>query len=168
MLFSLISCTNTNDKIVKLYQEKDIEYFQLKYSEDSIFIKSVPNSDKTTKGYVWKLCFKNGGYDIMSHGQWLPFMTNNHEIDTVINNAGYLPQRVITKKLNEELYVSSLSIFVVAETLELEVYYDKKYDIKQIRLPKMWDDYLKEMEKPANDIPLIYKFHEKNSVDSKN
>ena len=94
-------------------------------------------------------------------------MMAGHELDTIIHNEGCLLHHVIVKKLDKDLYASSLSVFVVDEVLELEVYYSKMYEIKQIRSQAMWIDYLPNKDKPIDDIPLIYKFRKENPIESK-
>lgn len=167
IMFLFISCTDGKHKIVKLNPVIDIKYYHLNYSKDSIIIKAVPNARNLKKEAVWKLCLRHGDYYIMSQGKWFPFMMVGHELDTIIHNEGCLLHHVIVKKINKDLYASSLSFFVVGEVLELEVYYNKRYEIKQVRSRVMWIDYVPNKDKPIDDIPLIYKFHVEIPIESK-
>lgn len=78
-------------------------------------------------------------------------------MDSIIEKNDYLPIHIIIKKINDSLYVSSLSRMVVDEALVLEVLYNKDYSIRQIRHETMWTDYVPKKQHALECVPILFK-----------
>lgn len=68
-----------------------------------------------------------------------------------------MPIHIIIKKINDSLYVSSLSRMVVDEALVLEVLYNKDYSIRQIRHETVWTDYVPKKQHALECVPILFK-----------
>lgn len=86
------------------------------------------------------------------------FMTTKRDIDTTFLIGGR-QKRVVSAKLNDSLFVSALHNIAIYETVDLELVYDIKYNIKQIRCQTLWVDYLQKGSKRINYKPLYLQNH---------
>ena len=95
------------------------------------------------------------------------FLSRTEVIDTTFLIGGR-QKRVVSAKLNDSLFVSALHNIAIYETVDLELVYDIKYNIKQIRCQTLWVDYLQKGSKRINYKPLyLQKPYKRNNVSCK-
>ena len=141
-------------------QRKNMQYlpffymknYEVMHSKKYISIRENEYSDIDDTGFVWNLYNKNGEYYLKEYGKSMIFMTTKREIDTTFLIGGR-QKRVVSAKLNDSLFVSALHNIVIYETVDLELVYDIKYNIKQIRCQTLWVDYLQKGSKRINYKP---------------
>lgn len=97
-------------------------------------------SDIDDTGFVWNLYNKMESI-ILKNMVSLWFYDNQKRNWYNISNW-WSSKRVVSAKLNDSLFVSALHNIAIYETVDLELVYDIKYNIKQIRCQTLWVDYL--------------------------
>lgn len=147
-----IACNNNINKVVSFYPSTRIEVYHVEYKQNAINISTICKKEKENE--TWNLSKEKGGYFLNLQNHKYLFLSNTVEQDTLLDKDLHIPQRIIIKKLNDSLYVSSLSSIIVNEVFNLEIVYNKLYDIKQIRHQAVWIDYTKEGEKAIEYTPL--------------
>lgn len=139
LLFNVFSCS----------QRKNIQYlpflymknYEVVYSKGYISIRENQYDGADDTGFVWNLYKNNGEYYIKEYGTSMIFMSTKRELDTTFFIGGR-HKRVVSTKLNDSLFVSALHDIAIYEAVNLELVYDLKYNIKQIRRQTLWVDYL--------------------------
>ena len=144
-------------------QRKNMQYlpffymknYEVMHSKKYISIRENEYSDIDDTGFV------------KEYGKSMIFMTTKREIDTTFLIGGR-QKRVVSAKLNDSLFVSALHNIAIYETVDLELVYDIKYNIKQIRCQTLWVDYLQKGSKRINYKPLyLQKPYKRNNVSCK-
>lgn len=166
ILFILCACINScwqkNTRTLFFYPSVPIVSYEVKYKDNSIEIEANYKKGTKTGKQKWILTKKAGKYFIEDQGQSLLFLSNKRELDTIIKKEPYLPKHIIIKSLNDSLFVSSLNRIVVNESFEIEIVYDRNYDIKQIRHQTLWENYVPTNKAPINNVPLLYEYGTSN------
>ena len=67
-------------------------------------------------------------------------------------------KKIVNKKLNDSLYISTINILGPNEVMVLEVAYTQNYEIKQVRHQAVWIDYIPKGDKPLQYIPILYRY----------
>lgn len=83
---------------------------------------------------------QNGEYYLKEYGKSMILWQPKRNWYNISN--WWSSKRVVSAKLNDSLFVSALHNIAIYETVDLELVYDIKYNIKQIRCQTLWVDYL--------------------------
>lgn len=152
-----LSCNKRDGKTITLMPSLYIKSYDVTYKSDSIIIKEnskEKNGKTNAKWYLYR--HDDEFYLTGEYGKFL-FLSNKHNMDSIIEKNDYLPIHIIIKKINDSWYVSSLSRMVVDEALVLEVLYNKDYSIRQIRHETVWTDYVPKKQHALEYVPILFK-----------
>lgn len=152
-----LSCNKRDGKTVTFMPSLYIESYDVIYKSDSIIIKANRKKRNGKTNVTWNLHRHDDEFYFTENNEKFLFLSNKHTMDTIIERNDYLPIHIIIKKINDSLYVSSLSRIVVDEGLVLEVLYDKDYSIRQIRHETVWTDYVPKKQHALEYIPILFK-----------
>ena len=105
----LCQCSRTpKEKKVVLYPSIDIESYEIVYGKSKILIKA--NGKDAKNSTSWLLPKSSRGYDVIWQGKSFPFLSNQLQFDTTYQIEPYFPKRIVNKKLNDSLYISTINI----------------------------------------------------------
>lgn len=144
-LYSLTSCNK--EKEISFSPTLPVDDIIVKYLHNSIVIHEG-------KGRTWQFYYKNGEYYIKINGNLTLFLSSAREIDKTYEDDGSLIKRVIVQKLNDSLFVSALHSIAIKETLEIELVYNRNYEVKQVRKQALWTDYVPKGNSEINYKPI--------------
>ena len=152
-----LSCNKRDGKTITLMPSLYIKSYDVTYKSDSIIIKENSKEKNGKTNAKWNLYRHDDEFYLTGeYGKFL-FLSNKHNMDSIIEKYDYLPIHIIIKKINDSLYVSSLSRMVVDEALVLEVLYNKDYSIRQIRHETVWTDYVPKKQHALECVPILFK-----------
>ena len=152
-----LSCNKRDGKTITLMPSLYIKSYDVTYKSDSIIIKENSKEKNGKTNAKWNLYRHDDEFYLTGeYGKFL-FLSNKHNMDSIIEKNDYLPIHIIIKKINDSLYVSSLSRMVVDEALVLEVLYNKDYSIRQIRHETVWTDYVPKKQHALEYVPILFK-----------
>ena len=160
--FSCMDNKNNNDGVM-FYPNLGVEYFNVKYKKDSIFITKKYNFKKyeyladTTIYHgldegktTMVLALKNGEYYLNKEGYSELFMSNKiiYSDSTYHNNMVGICHSTKIRKVNDSLYESTLYVNVTEDHRNplLILLYDKSYKIKNIKSGAIYVDYVMQNE----------------------
>ena len=138
-----------------LYPSIDEESYEVVYEKSRILIKA--NGKDSKNNTIWMLQKSLKGYDVILQGKSCPFLSNQQQFDTRYQFEPF-SKRIVNKKLNDSLYISTINILAPNEVMELEVAYTRKYEIKQVRHQTIWIDYTPKGYTPLQYMPLLYRY----------
>jgi len=161
----LCSCKDSNNRDgVFFYPNVDVEYFQVKYKEDTILItekykfKKYEYLSDTTKYHglvegktTRMLVKKDGEYYLNKDGYSELFMSNRimYSDSTYRNQMEGACHSIKIRKVKDSLYESTLYVNTTEShrNILLVLLYDSSYKIKNIKLGAVYIDYVMQDEK---------------------
>ena len=152
-----LSCNKRDGKTITLMPSLYIKSYDVTYKSDSIIIKENSKEKKGKKNVKWNLYRHDDEFYLTGEYGIFLFLSNKHNMDSIIEKNDYLPIHIIIQKINDSLYVSSLSRMVIDEALVLEVLYNKDYSIRQIRHETVWTDYVPKKQHALECVPILFK-----------